>query len=120
MKSRAWRSAAATLGCHRSTMKTTRGPSSGAPAGMETLGEGTEEPPQHWELRAASSTWRIPEARPLFAGASWVCAGRASLALLPNPTAGLRWKQQLLFSHSLHTLPPCGTALPDAFRATGD
>lgn len=31
MKSRACRSAAATLGCHRSTMKTTRGPSSAEP-----------------------------------------------------------------------------------------
>lgn len=30
-KSRAWRSAPATLGCQRSTMKTTRGPSSGEP-----------------------------------------------------------------------------------------
>lgn len=32
MKSRAWRSAAATLGCHKSTMKTTRGPSSAEPS----------------------------------------------------------------------------------------
>lgn len=31
MKSRACRSAAATCGCHRSTMKTTRGPSSAEP-----------------------------------------------------------------------------------------
>lgn len=37
-KSRAWRSAPATLGCQRSTMKTTRGPSSGEPRarGVET------------------------------------------------------------------------------------
>lgn len=33
MKSRACRSAAATLGCHKSTMKTTRGPSSAEPGG---------------------------------------------------------------------------------------
>lgn len=31
MKSRACRSAAATFGCHKSTMKTTRGPSSAEP-----------------------------------------------------------------------------------------
>lgn len=36
-KSRAWRSAPATLGCQRSTMKTTRGPSSGEP---EAYGDG--------------------------------------------------------------------------------
>lgn len=35
MKSRACRSAAATCGCHRSTMNTTRGPSSAAPGGRE-------------------------------------------------------------------------------------
>lgn len=39
MKSSAWRSAAATLGCQRSTMKTTRGPSSGGPGWDEVQGE---------------------------------------------------------------------------------
>jgi hypothetical protein len=39
MKSRACRSAAATLGCHKSTMKTTRGPSSAAPVEGEARGQ---------------------------------------------------------------------------------
>lgn len=52
MKSRAWRSAAATLGCHKSTMKTTRGPSSAEPGG----GGGTRgmrfEPSQNQDPRS--------------------------------------------------------------------
>lgn len=44
MKSRACRSAAATLGCHRSTMKTTRGPSSAEPGGGRRERRGSNRP----------------------------------------------------------------------------
>lgn len=48
IKSRAWRSAAATLGCQRSTMNTARGPSSGGPGGAKREEVGPECP-QSWE-----------------------------------------------------------------------
>lgn len=130
MKSRAWRSAAATLGCHRSTMNTTRGPSSGAPEGWKrtvragrhlpsatavnscllgTQGHGacSSLPGLLWDLR-------IPEARPPCSSILDMCREwllrhsglpRPARSCASQSRSRFDWKQQLLFSHFLLTLP---------------
>lgn len=55
IKSRAWRSAAATLGCQRSTMNTARSPSSGEPGGAKRRVVGPGD--GHGDATQARFTW---------------------------------------------------------------